>query len=288
MKSFFYFLTCLFVSIQGYSQEEIHFEISEYNLLFTTVEINNKKYKALIDFGDFAKLQLSTKLITKLGIKTEKSDIIMSDINGNQYALEKGIIKKLKIDKISENNIEFFSAKNEIESVSKQVGTIFEIVIGFGYFKNKNFILNFKKNKIQLYKKPINIDGFNSSINSDYGYLISEFKSTKNETFRLLFDTGTPVSKLDNNSLNLSIKDSTVTFQNTQFPSRLTKVTSNNKRLCLNMESANLEELKPLNVNGIFGVNDMLGKIFIYNNENNSLKIISNTQNLNKIPIFKQ
>ena len=121
-------------------------------MLFTTVEINNRKYKALIDFGDFAKLQLSTKLITKLGIKTEKSDIIMSDINGNQYALEKGIIKKLKIDKISENNIEFFSAKNEIESVSEQVGTIFEIVIGFGYFKNKNFILNFKKNKIQLYK----------------------------------------------------------------------------------------------------------------------------------------
>lgn len=46
--------------------DKIQFEISEYNLLFTTIEINNKEYTALIDFGDFADFQLSTKLIAEL------------------------------------------------------------------------------------------------------------------------------------------------------------------------------------------------------------------------------
>jgi hypothetical protein len=46
--------------------------------------INNKEYTALIDFGDFADFQLSTKLIHELKLKTDQSDMIMSDMNGNQ------------------------------------------------------------------------------------------------------------------------------------------------------------------------------------------------------------
>ena len=132
--------------------DTIQFEISDYNLLFTKVEINKKEYTALIDFGDFAEFQLSTKLIAELGLKTEKSDIIMSDINGNQYALEKGIIEELKLDGKTEKNITFFSANNEIDAVSKEVGTDFQIVVGFGYFKSKDFILDFVENSIEFIK----------------------------------------------------------------------------------------------------------------------------------------
>jgi len=46
--------------------DSIQFEISEYNLLFTKVEINKKEHTALIDFGDF---QISTKLIDELNLK---------------------------------------------------------------------------------------------------------------------------------------------------------------------------------------------------------------------------
>jgi len=85
---------------QGQPEEsaynKIQFDISQYNLLFTKVEINNKEYTALIDFGDFAEFQISTELIAELNLKTKKSDIIMSDINGNLYALEKGIIGEIK------------------------------------------------------------------------------------------------------------------------------------------------------------------------------------------------
>jgi len=61
----------------------------------------------------------------------------MSDINGNQYALEKGTIKELKVDGKIENDVTFFSANNEIDAVSKEVGTDFQVVVDFGYFKKK-------------------------------------------------------------------------------------------------------------------------------------------------------
>ena len=66
-------------------------------MLFTKVEIKDKEYTALIDFGDFSDFQISTKLIADLDLKTEESNIIMSDINGNQYALKKGTINEFKV-----------------------------------------------------------------------------------------------------------------------------------------------------------------------------------------------
>ena len=256
--------------------ERINFEISDYNLLFTKVEINGKAYTALIDFGDFAEFQLSTKLIEELGLKTEKTDILISDVNGNQYALEKGSISELKVGGITEKNITFFSAKNEIDNVSKQVGTDFQIAIGFGYFKSRNFKLDFQENTIEFLNSTTESNNFTSTVNKDYGYFIGTFKSIDNQPVNLLFDTGTPISKIDLNQYQSQLKDSTVVFQNTAFPSNLLKLKSGNETIILNMENSNLNELKPLNVIGIYGVNDMKGKIFTYNTKNNELNIKSN------------
>ena len=152
--------------------DKIKFEISEYNLLFTKVEIGENEYVALIDFGDFADFQISTNLIAELQLETEKSEIIMSDINGNQYALEKGTIEELKVDGIIEKNVTFYSANNEIEAVSQEVGTEFQIVVGFGYFKSKDFKLDFVSNTIEFVKSTNEKTDFSIPVNDDYGYLI--------------------------------------------------------------------------------------------------------------------
>ena len=81
----------------------------------------------------------------------------------------------------------------------------------------------------------------------------------------LLFDTGTPISKIDLNLLPLDLKDSTVNFQNAEFPSKSLEIKSSNQKITLNMENNDISELKPLGVVGIYGVNDMIGKVFIYN-----------------------
>ena len=253
--------------------DKIKFEISEYNLLFTKVEIGENEYVALIDFGDFADFQISTSLIAELQLKTEKSEIIMSDINGNQYALEKGTIEELKVDGIIEKNVTFYSANNEIESVSQEVGTEFQIVVGFGYFKSKDFKLNFVSNTIEFVKSTNEKTDFSISVNDDYGYLIGEFQSITNGSFNLLFDTGTPISKIDLKLFPKNLKDSTVTFLDTEFPSKILEVKSTLKSIILNLEHNDISELEPLGVVGIYGVNDMLDKVFLYSSSERMMRI---------------
>lgn len=260
--------------------DTIQFEISDYNLLFTKVEINEKEYTALIDFGDFAEFQLSTRLIAELELKTEKSDVIMSDINGNQYALEKGIIEELKVDGKTEKNITFFSANNEIDAVSKEVGTDFQVVIGFGYFKSKDFKLDFVENNIEFVKDKNDETDFSVSINNDYGYLICNFKSSTNESVNLLFDTGTPISKIDLNLSPLDLKDSTVNFLKTVFPSKTLDIKSSTQKITLNLENNDISELEPLGVIGIYGVNDMIGKSFIYSPLEKTMRIKTTGNNV--------
>ncbi len=251
----------------------IKFEISDYSLLFTKVEINGKMYTALIDFGDFAEFQISTKLINELKLSTKNSDVIMSDIDGNQYALEEGILHQIKIGDKIENNVTFYSANNEIDAVSQEVGTDFQVVVGYGYFRSKDFKLDFVTKTIEFLNPNVIDANFSFSKNTDYGYLIGNFVSNENEKVNLLFDTGTPISKIDTKRFPASLKDSTVKFLNTEFPSKLLKIKSMNLTMTLNMESSDISELEPLGVVGIYGVNDMIGKVFLHRASENLVRI---------------
>lgn len=282
MNKNYIFIISVFIILSGCKNENkkkeiesdsIQFEISEYNLLFTKVEINKKEHTALIDFGDFADFQISTKLIDELNLKTEKSDIIISDINGNQYALEKGTIKELKVDGKIENDVTFFSANNEIDAVSKEVGTDFQVVVGFGYFKQKDFKLDFIDNSIEFTDIKIDETDFIVPVNNNYGFLISNFKSSSNRNVNLLFDTGMPISKIDLNLFPFDLKDSTVKFQRTEFPSKNLDIKSRNQTITLNMENNDISELEPLGVVGVYGVNDMIGKVFYYNSKEKKINI---------------
>ena len=62
----------------------------------------------------------------------------------------------------------------------------------------------------------------------------------------------------------IDLKDSTVNFLNTEFPSKTLNVKSTNQTIILNMENGDISELEPLGVVGIYRVNDMVGKVFLH------------------------
>jgi len=101
-------------------------------------------------------------------------------------------------------------------------------------------------------------------VNSDQGYLIGNFKSQTNDSVSLLFDTGTPISKIDLKLAPLELKDSTVDFMSTEFPSKILKLKSSKQTITMNLENNDISELESLGVVGIYGVNDMIGKVFSY------------------------
>ena len=203
----------------------------------------------------------------------------MSDIDGNQYALEEGILHQIKIGDKIENNVTFYSANNEIDAVSQEVGTDFQVVVGYGYFRSKDFKLDFVTKTIEFLNPNVIDANFAFSKNTDYGYLIGNFVSNENEKVNLLFDTGTPISKIDTKRFPASLKDSTVKFLNTEFPSKLLKIKSMNQTMTLNMESSDISELEPLGVVGIYGVNDMIGKVFLHRASENLVQIETTANN---------
>lgn len=246
----------------------IPYTVSDYNLLFTDVQIQGKTFKALIDFGDFAELQLSTTLIKELNLETVKTDIVVSNVYGDQFALDKGSLNVLKIGENEFEGLTFYSALNEIEAVSEEVGTPFHVVLGFGFFKNKNFVLDGANNTIEFLSKPEKQKGYEVSINTDWGYLIANFTSASNDTIPLMIDTGSPTSMIDSSKINSSLKDSLIYFMGVDFPSKIVPFSSSKNQLMLNMELGNLMELYDLGAFGILGMNDIKDmKIYYFEEE---------------------
>jgi hypothetical protein len=252
----------------------LNFEISPYNLMFTEVIIQNKTYKALIDFGDFAQVQLSSALIKELKLPTQPSDIMMADVNGNTYYLQTGMLNEIIVGDTAHKDITFYSADNEIDAVSQQVGTEFQVVLGFGFFKSENFVLDFTAKKIEVGITPKKLLVHSVPVTTAYGYLIGQFETANTSNLALLFDTGTPISQIDTSAVDPAFKDTTVSFQGHQFPSKQVPISTGKTDMVLHMEVADLSQLKPLAVSGIYGLKDMKGKCFFYNALASTLSIV--------------
>lgn len=235
------------------------FTVSESNLLFTTVEINNHQYEALIDFADFSTLQLSDRLITTEALTLTPSDIMMADAEGNQFALQQGALPEIQVGDVKKENVAFYSSSGEIEAVSQQVGHSFDVVLGAGFFSS-GFTLDMKKNRVTFNPQNDQTQLFNqsaASLNTDYGYLIVSFK----DSHTLLFDTGSPVSQIDNTLQQSDAEDTKVELQGFEFPAKAINLSSD---LTFHAEPMDISHIKPLGVSGIFGVNDMKGKLFYF------------------------
>ncbi len=113
----------------------IIFEKTNYGLIFTNILVNGKEVKAMIDFGDQHYLQLSSTLVGRLGLAIEPAGYQVADVYGNTYDVNQGTLNKLKVGNWQNESVEFTSQAGEMESVSEQIGTEFNAVVGWGYFK---------------------------------------------------------------------------------------------------------------------------------------------------------
>jgi len=84
---------------------KITFIKTDYGLIFTTITVNGKDVKAMIDFGDQHKLQLSSTIINELNIITEKAGYQVSDVYGNTWDVKKGTAQKLIVGHWEESNV---------------------------------------------------------------------------------------------------------------------------------------------------------------------------------------
>ena len=238
------------LSKENLDYNTIKFEKSDYGLIFTNISVNGITVKAMIDFGDPNVLQLSSSFVSEQNIDVSKSGAIAKDLFGNTFDINEGIAKEVIIGDWASENIKFASSPNEMESVSKQINTKFNAVIGWGYFSQYYTTLNYKENKFELSKKSKDYDKIQYSIdyskNSNYLSIPVRIEGSKEN---LIIDTGSPVTVIDSSYYhNNKLKNLELQLGNT-----LEKVQP---------YIQNLEMLKPLNAIGIIG-GDLLKKYIV-------------------------
>lgn len=176
----------------------ISFEISDYGLIFTTIQVNGSEVKAMIDLGDQHELQLSSGLVEKLGIESEKTNYKVSDIHGNLWDVYKGEIEEFAVGNWKEQKMEFTFQVGEMEAVSQQIGTDFDAVLGWGFFKNFITEIDYINGHMTLHKDPPSrgSDSFQGPFRRDADQLIISVQ-IDGSNHNVMIDTGSPVTVVD-------------------------------------------------------------------------------------------
>jgi len=225
------------------TSNHIYFEKSDYGLIFTTIEVNGKKVKAMIDFGDPNVLQLSSSFVEKEEIEVSKSKDIAKDLFGNTFEINEGVANEVIIGEWKNLKLQFSSSPGEMESVAEQINTNFEAVVGWGYFSQYYIEMDYQSNKFQLFKnKPTykHID-FTTVYNKNSNYLSIPIE-LKSEKVNLIIDTGAPYSVIDS-TFHHDIKIDNFVFK------------MGDKSIALPVQIQDFPMLKQLNSIGIIGGN---------------------------------
>jgi len=219
----------------------IDFEKSPYGLIFTTVKVNGTDVKAMIDFGDPNILQLSSRFVEREGISVAPSNAIAQDMYGNTFEINQGIAEEVRVGDWKKNDIQFSSSPGEMESVSEQINTQFDAVVGWGYFSQFYIEMDYKQNKFLLHKKKPTLGAVYAStvFNKSSNYLSFPVE-VQSEKVNLIIDTGSPTSILDSTFYHSSeLKEFSLQFGNQTLP--------------LDFELIDFPMLKQLDAVGIIG-----------------------------------
>ena len=181
----------------------IAIEKSQYGMLFTNIFVNGLPVKAIIDFGDPNRFQLSDTLVKQLQIPIKETNKEAMDVAGNKYKVFDGIIDSVRIGNCTFKNETFSSSPDEMKLVGQQINTEFHAVIGWGFFSDYYITMNYHKNEIiisSIRETPGNVCFFSTLINES-SYLIIQSKINCINA-NLILDTGSPLTLLDSTFYN--------------------------------------------------------------------------------------
>lgn len=195
-------MNAIFCTTVEYSNDnkpnQIFFEKTDYGLIFTMIKVNDKEVRAMIDFGDQHKLQLSSNLIAELNIETVSAGYQVGDVFGNTWEVQKGSVDKLIVGNWLEENVSFTTQEGEIESVAELIGSEFNAVLGWDYFRRYIIEIDYSSNSLTLFygKNTIEDEVFSVEFNNDANQLIIP-AIVGDQKVSFMIDTGSPVTVVD-------------------------------------------------------------------------------------------
>lgn len=173
-------------------------QLSASNLVFTKVQVNGRDVLALIDSGSFRTVGLSATLAEELKLTLTETTKIARRYEGKNFYLKKGQIESLKIGDYETRNVDVDVTEGDIEGISKQVGTDFGIILGWGFLSQFQLVVDYKNLSLQFGNAPVDTGHDRLRINFIVTGGVPVIKGLiDGQEMDLLFDTGAPVCNLD-------------------------------------------------------------------------------------------
>ncbi|MGH9938016.1 MAG: aspartyl protease family protein, partial [Blastocatellia bacterium] len=125
-------------------------ELTDYNLLFTRVKINGREARALIDSGSFRAIQLSSTLAQSLRLELTRTGKASRRYEGKEVYPTSGRIDSLAIGDYERRDVAIDVIEGDIENIAAQVGTKFDVILGWGFISPFHMLLDYKRLSMQF------------------------------------------------------------------------------------------------------------------------------------------
>src|SRR5262245_12883 len=173
-------------------------ELSAYGLIFTRVQVNGGEAVALVDSGSFRTIQLSSSLAAELHLSTTETNKVARRYEGKEIRLRRAWVEKLVIGDDSKSDLELDVIEGDIEQIAGQVGTKFDVILGWGFLSRYHVLLDYKNLQMQWIESPLEAGQETMS----FAYTIVNNVPVVQGTIdgrpvNFLFDTGAPMCNLD-------------------------------------------------------------------------------------------
>jgi aspartyl protease len=176
-------------------------ELSDYNLLFTPVKINGQEARALIDSGHYRAVQLSSTLSQSLKLALTKSNETPRHHDGKDLSLANGRVDSLAIGDYEQRDVLVGVVEGDVEKIAAQVGTKFDVILGWGFISQFHMLLDYKKLSMRFSKRPLaaaaNALSLKYSVVNKAPIVRGSLGRENAEEVNFLFDTGAPMCNLD-------------------------------------------------------------------------------------------
>ena len=135
---------------------QVAIEISDYPLVFAPVRVNGSAVRALIDTGSSSPVRLSGRLARELKLVLARvAGRMVQPLDGQRLPVEGGTLDTLGVGDMLERQLAIEVTGDRVESIAVQVGTPFDVILGWDFLSRYNFMLDYRGRMLRFSEEPL-------------------------------------------------------------------------------------------------------------------------------------
>jgi predicted aspartyl protease len=232
---------------------------SDYQLIFVSVEVNGRSTLALLDSGGSTGIQLASSLVSQLSLPLQDTADQRTRLDTSVRRRQTGTLTSFALGDYHVAPVTFDALEGDIERIAQQVGTPFEVILGWKFLQQFYSVLDYPKARLEFDEPashaPPPDTRVSFSIDSVSGVPLVSGQLGSVDV-RFVLDTGAPVSTLDNelaDTLAPPIGRTEVVLRGQRVPLDVREVAVGDQVLQIGFLGKDLGSLKPIGARGVLG-----------------------------------